>query len=408
MHPYRCSGYTFVIAAVMTGCGADEKGRQAALPPPEVIISQVVSREVTNFGEFTGRIDSVETVDVRARVSGYLDKIHFTDGDEVKQGALLFQIDPRPFKASLENARGQKAQWEAKLARAKADVQRYEKLVPSGAATPQDLDKAKADMGEAIAAIQSADATIEQARLDLEFSTIKAPISGRISEAMMTEGNLVRGDSDLLTTIVSLDPIYVYFNIDERTLLQVAEWRRASLPPAATRPDLRSLEIPVYLGLINEQGYPHKGVIKFADNKVDSSTGTIRVRGTFDNSRRIFYPGMFTRVRVPLTDPAKALLVIDRAIGTDQNQKFVYVVDDQNIAQYRAVKPGRLEDDGLRVVTEGLQPGDWVIVTGLQRARPGKPVNPQRVEMPRSGMRAESRPAIIAPAQGKASKAGQH
>lgn len=406
MCPYRCSGYALIMAALMHGCGADDKGQPAALPPPEVIVSQVVSRDVTDFGEYTGRMDSVETVEVRARVSGYLDEIRFKDGDEVERGAVLFQIDPRPFQASLQNAEGQKAQWEARLVRAKADVDRYKKLVPTGAATQQDLDKAQADVGEATAAIQSAEATIKQANLDLEFSTITARIGGKISRAMITKGNLVRADSDLLTTIVSLDPIYVYFDVDERSALQFAEYRRSSRSPAATRPDLATLEIPVYIGLANEQGYPHEGVIRFVDNKVDPLTGTIRLRGTFENSRRMFYPGLFARVRVPVSRSTKALLVADRAIATDQSQKFVYVVDEKESAQYRPVKLGRLEDDGLRVITDGLQPGDWVIVTGIQRARPGKPVNPQRVEMPRVGTKAESRPVTIAVTRDGASKAG--
>lgn len=408
MRPYRGIGCALMILAAISGCGGDEKGQQAALPPPEVMVSQVVDREVVDFGEFTGRMDSAETVEVRARVSGYLDDIQFTDGQEVKKGDPLFQIDPRPFQYALENARGQKAQWEARLVRAQADVERYKKLVPTGAATQQDLDKAQADVGEATAAIQSAEATIERANLDLEFSTIKAPLAGQISRALISRGNLIRADGDLLTTIVSLDPIYVYFDVDERTMLQIRDQARSSLPPAATQPDFRSLKAPVYIGLANEEGYPHRGVLDFADNKVDPTTGTIRVRGTFDNSQRTFKPGLFARVRVPLGRPAKLLLVIDRAIATDQNTKFVYVVDDKNTAEHRPVKLGRLEDDGLRVITEGLRPGDRVIVTGIQRAKPGKPVAPQLVDMPRAGTRTESQPVIIAPTKDSASRAGQH
>lgn len=410
MRLYRGSGCALIIIAALSGCGGDEKGQSASSPSaPEVMVSQVVSRDVTDLGEFTGRMDAAETVDVRARVSGYLDEINFTDGQEVKQGDLLFQIDPRPFQASLKYAEGEEARWKAKLAQAKADVERYAKLVPTGAATQQDLDKAIANEGEATAAIQSAQATIDRANLDLVYAKITAPLSGQISRAKISKGNLVRADGDMLTTIVSLDPIYVYFNVNERTMLQFRERAKASVPPTASQPDIRTLKVPVYIGLANEEGYPHEGVINFADNKVDPSTGTISVRGTFDNSLRTFKPGLFARVRVPLADPFKALLVTDRAIATDQSQKFVYVVDDKNIAQYRAVKLGRLEDDGLRVVAEGLRPGDSVIVTGIQRARPGKPVTPQRVEMPRVGTRAESPPATTAPGKDTAPKgAGQH
>ncbi len=409
----RASGYALLILTVIAGCGPDEKNEQAAAPPPpEVMVSQVVSRDVTDTSEYTGRTDAVESVDIRARVTGYLNEIGFTDGQEVKQGDFLFQVDPRPFKADLDNAEGQKAMWQAKLARAKADVARYEKLVPTGAATPQDLDKARADMGESVAAIASADATIERAKLNLTWARITAPISGQISKTAITKGNLVRGDNDLLTTIVSLDPIYVNFNVDERALLEFRERARDSRPPNASQPDVRTLKLPFLVGLANEQGYPHRGVINFADNRVDPATGTILLRGKLENSKRIFKPGFFTRVRLPLGEPYKALLVADRAIGTDQSQKFVYVVDDKNLAQYRAVKLGRLEDDGLRVITDGLQPSESVIVTGLQRARPGKPVNPQRVEMPRAGKIAETRPVTIATGKDnseiKAASAAQH
>ena len=410
----RCSGSAFalVMIAALNGCGSDEKNQQtAAPPPPEVMVSEVVSREVTDYGEFTGRTDAVDSVDIRARVTGYLTKIAFTAGQEVKPGDLLFQIDPRPFKAAFDNAEGQKAQWQAKLARASTDVARYEKLVPTGAATSQDLDKAKAVMGEATAAIQSAEATIERAKLDLEFARITSPLAGQISKSAISEGNLVRGDNDLLTTIVSLDPMYVNFNVNERALLQFREQARAALSPTESQPDVQTLKIPVYVGLANEQGYPHQGVINFADNRIDPTTGTIFLRATLDNSRRIFKPGFFARVRVRGSNPFKAILVTDRAIGTDQSQKYVYVVDDHNIAQYRVVKLGRLEDDGLRVITDGLQPGESVIVTGVQRARPGKPVNPQRVEMLRAGGSADTRPVTIAPIKDNAVKptpAAQH
>ncbi|MBP7937002.1 MAG: efflux RND transporter periplasmic adaptor subunit [Phycisphaerae bacterium] len=384
-------GYTLMILAVASGCDGDKTGQQAAAPPPpEVTISQVVSRDVTDFGEFTGRTSATVSVDIRARVSGYLDEITFKDGQEVKKGDVLFQIDPRPFKAALENALGQKAQWEAKLARAKADVQRYEKLVPTGAATPQDLDKAKADMGEATAAIQSAEATIDTAKLNLEFARIVAPANGQISSSDISTGNLVLADNDKLTTIVSLDPMFVNFDVNERDLLRLRESSRASRPPGEALPDIGTLKVPVFVGLANEQGYPHQGVIDFADNQVDPTTGTISARGTFDNSKRIFKPGLFTRVRVPIGDPYKALLVAERAIAIDQGTKHVLTVDDKNTVQQRFIEPGPLQDDGLRVIKSGVQAGDWVVVNGLQRARPGKPVNPQRAEMPTRATRANT------------------
>jgi RND family efflux transporter MFP subunit len=400
-----------MTVALLAGCAAKQDQQAAAPPPPEVLVSQAVSRDVLEMGEYTGRVEAAETVDIRARVTGYLTQIAFTDGQEVKPGDLLFQIDDRPFKATLDNATGQKAQWVAQLARAKADVARYEKLVPTGAATPQDLDKAKADLGESTAAIQSAEATIERAQLDLEYATIKASLAGQISKASLSKGNLVRADNDVLTTIVSLDPIYVTFNVDERGLLDFREQSRAALKPNEPLPDVRSLKIPVLVGLANEKGYPHAGVINFSDNRVDPTTGTILVRGTFDNAQRVFKPGFFARVRVTMGEAVKSVLVTDRAIGTDQGQKYVYVVDDKSTAQYRPVKLGRLEDDGLRVVTEGLKAGETVIVTGIQRARPGKLVTPRQVAMPVAGENPATRPVAVAPvspAEAKPAHASPH
>lgn len=391
--------------------------------PPEVTISRVVEREVIDYEEFTGRFEAVQNVEVRARVRGYLDAVHFTDGQEVKTGDLLFEIDPRPFEAALRSAEGQKALWVARRQKAEADVRRYEELVPTGAASAQDLDKARAELGEAVAAIQSADAEIERAKLDVEFTKITAPIDGQINRALITKGNLVQagpGADAVLTTIVSVNPIFAYFNINERSLLRFRELHRSRTPPGAPQPSVQSLKTPAYIGLATDEGYPHQGVVDFADNRVDPSTGTIQARAILDNSRRVFKPGFFARVRLPTSEPKRAVLVTDRAVGSDQSNKFVYVVDDNNIVQYRVVRLGRLQDDGLRVIADGLQPTDSVIVTGLQRARPGKPVTPQRTEMPRReavpaptvtaravpGAEAE-RPAAPAPSPGSGTKPEQ-
>lgn len=413
MSYWKCSGVGLALAVLLAGCQSSDQGQQAAsAPPPDVNVSQVIEREVPDYGDYTGRTDSNKTVDVRSRVNGYLTGIFFTDGQEVKEGQLLFQIDPRPFENDLKNAQGQKKQWEAKKERAVADVQRYEKLVQTGAATPQDVEKAKADRDEAAAAILSAEATIGQAELQLEFSRITAPLTGQIGKAAVSKGNLIHGGGgtdEILATIVSLDPIFVYFDVDERSLLLYRKNATAALPPMATQPDVKDLKIPVYVGLATEEGYPHKGVIDFADNRVNPATGTVKVRGTFDNSKRIFKPGLFARVRVPSKAPYIGTLVSDRAVATDQGQKYVYVVDDKNRAQYRLVKLGRLEEDGLRVIAEGLTAKDWVIVAGLQKARPGKLVNPQRVEMPQIKFGAQTRPAVTASMTADASKTtGQH
>jgi RND family efflux transporter MFP subunit len=338
---------------------------------------------------------AVEEVEVRARVRGYLIKINFTEGAEVKQGEVLFEIDPRPFQAELDAAKGQVAQWEAKLTRAEADVARNERLLPKGAASQKDLDTAIADRGEARAAIQSARAQVERAALDVEFTKVTAPIDGRVSRAQVTKGNLVNasaGEATLLTTIVAVNPMYVYFDVDERALLQYQQAARARAGGSQQIPNVREAKIPVQLGLANEVGFPYAGVIDFADNRVDPQTGTIRVRGMFANTNRIFTPGLFARVRVPVGDKYQAVLVPERAIGTDQGQKYLLAVNDQNVVEYRAVKLGRVHD-GLRVIQDGLKSDELVIVNGIQRARPGVTVTPQRTEVTALG-------AAAAPAAG--------
>jgi RND family efflux transporter MFP subunit len=373
---------TILFSVTTVGC-TREPSPLAAVPPPEVSVAPPLEREVTDYDEYTGRLAALEEVEVRARVRGYLIKVNFTEGAEVKQGDVLFEIDPRPFQAELDAAKGQVAQWEAKLTRAEADVARNERLLPKGAASQKDLDTAIADRGEARAAIQSARAQVESAALDLEFTRVTAPISGRVSRAFVTKGNLVNasaGEATLLTTIVSVDPIYVYFDIDERALLQYQQAARAQAGESERIPNVREAKIPVQLGLATEAGFPHEGVVDFVDNRVDPQTGTIRVRAAFANTNRVFTPGLFARVRVPVGDKYQAVLVPDRAIGTDQGQKYVLAVNDKNVVEYRAVKLGRLHD-GLRVIQEGLQPGELVIVSGIQRARPGLTVTPQRTEV---------------------------
>lgn len=364
-----------VLSTVIGGC-AQQPPPPSSLPPLVVTISQPIERQVVDHDEYTGRTTAVEEVEVRARVSGYLVKVNFTEGAEVPKGELLFQIDPRPFQATLDAAKGQVAQWEAKRARAEADVARNQRLLPKGAASQKDLDNSISDLGEARAAIQSAQAAIEQATLSLEFTRITAPISGRISRTSITEGNLVTADTTLLTTIVSMHPMYAYFDVDERSMLRYQQLARER-----KRQSAREARVPVLLKLANEEGFPHEGIIDFIDNRVDPTTGTIRTRGVFPNTNRVLTPGLFVRVRIPGSDTYTALLVADRTLGTDQGQKYVWIVNEQNVVEYRVVTPGSLQSDGLRVIQAGLKPDEWVIVNGLQRARPGVTVVPQRVEM---------------------------
>jgi RND family efflux transporter MFP subunit len=349
----------------------------AATPPPVVMVSQPVEREVTDYYEYTARTAAVEMVEVRARVSGYLVKVNFRDGAVVKKGDLLFLIDPRPFQAVLDQAKGQVTQLEARLARAEADVARDERLLPKGAASQKDLDQAVADRGEARAGIQSARAAVDRAALDLEFTHVTAPINGRISRHLIDEGNLVTADTTLLTTLVSIDPMYAYFDADEGAVLHVRQLIREGKVQSAR--DVAT--VPVLLGLANEPGFPHRGTINFVDNQVNPQTGTLRLRGVFPNADGALEPGYFARVRLIIGQPHRALLVTERAIDTDQGQKIVYVVNDKNEVISRPIRVGALHD-GLRVIAEGVQPGERVIVNGLLQVRPGLTVAPKLVDMP--------------------------
>jgi RND family efflux transporter MFP subunit len=375
--------FSFAVVTLCLALGGckREPPAIAATPPPVVMVSSPVEREVSDYYEYTGRTAAVDAVEVRARVSGYLVKVNFREGALVKKGDLLFQIDPRPFQAVLDQAKGQVAQLEARLARAEADVARDERLLPKGAASQKDLDTAIADRGEARAGIQSARAAVARAALDLEFTQVTAPISGRISRYLLTEGNLVTMDSTLLTTLVSIDPMYVYFDADEGSVLRVRELIRTGKVHSA-----RDVAVPVLLGLANETGYPHRGTVNFVDNQVNPQTGTLRLRGVFPNENEVLSPGYFARVRLLIGQTHGALLVTDRAIDTDQGQKIVYVVNDKNEVLSRPIRVGALHD-GLRVIEEGVQPGERVIVNGLLQVRPGITVEPKLVDMPVSPAR---------------------
>jgi RND family efflux transporter MFP subunit len=365
------------LCLTLGGC-KHEPPTIAAISPPVVIVSQPLEREVTDYYEYTGRTAAKDAVEVRARVSGYLVNVNFREGAVVKKGDLLFQIDPRPFQAVLDEARGQVAQWEAKLARAEADVTRYERLLPKGAASQKDLDQAIADRGEARAAIQSARGAVDRAALDLEFTRVTAPISGRIGRYLLTVGNLVTMNSTLLTTIVSIDPMYVYFDVDERAVLHVRQLIREG---KVRSPRDSDSEVVVLLGLADETGFPYRGTVNFVDNQVNPQTGTVRLRGVFANEPEVLLPGYFARVRLLIGQTHQALLVTERAIDTDQGQKILYVVNDKNEVVSRPINLGALHE-GLRVIEAGVQPGERVIVNGLLQVRPGITVEPKLVDMP--------------------------
>ena len=362
-------------------CACGDKGPPAGGVPPAMPVSAatVIQKEIKEWDEFTGKLEAVERVAIRPRVSGSMDKVYFKEGKEVTQGELLFQIDPRPFEAELQRAQADAARAQAQLELAKSQLVRSEELVKSGFISQQGLDeKVNAQRG-AMASLRAAEATIATAKLNLGYTRIRAPISGRIGRAEVTEGNLVSGggagEATLLTTIVSLDPIYAYFEADEQIYLKYGQLARDG-----ARASSRTARNPVFMGLSNEEGFPHEGYMDFVDNELNTASGTMRARAVFDNKERMFTPGLFARLKLVGSGTYQAILINDRAVGTDQSKKFVLVIGDGNILAYREVKLGPVVD-GLRVVRSGLKPGDKIVVNGLQRVRPGMPVAPQMVPM---------------------------
>lgn len=337
-------------------------------------VAKPVAREVTDWDEFTGRLHAVKSVEVRARVSGYLKSVNFTEGAIVEKGDLLYVIDPRPYQAILDQARAELSRARAALELAQNDLSRAERLYESRTIPEEELDTRSKQQRIARAELEAAQANIQRARLDVEFTHIKAPISGRISRTYVTQGNLISGgefDSTLLTTIVSLDPIYVYFSADEQSVLHYTR-----MDIAGTRTSSRLKPNPVFLRLADEEEYIHEGHMDFVDNQIDLSTGTMRARAIVDNPNHLLVPGMFADVKLLGKGPYEAILIPDSAISVDQTIQFVYVVNDENIAERRQVKTGRLHDN-LRVISEGLEKDDRIIISGIQRARGGMPVAPE-------------------------------
>ncbi|MFM7151330.1 MAG: efflux RND transporter periplasmic adaptor subunit [Gemmataceae bacterium] len=342
-----------------------------------------VVKPVVDFLDFTGRIDSINSVDVRARVTGYIMETPFKEGDMVKENDTLFLIDKRPYRAKLDDALAYLDYQKAKMKLAIADNIRAKVTAQTpGAISKQDLDKYQAAEEEGRAGVKSAQAATEIHKLNLDWCRVESPISGRISRFFLTKGNLINQDSTLLTTIVQEDPIYAYCDADERSLLRV----RRGLESGRIQVNSQS-DIPVLLGLADEVGFPHKGSLNFVNNRVDPLTGTITLRSKFDNpevklGRRLFAPGMFVRLRMPLGTPQQSILVSERTLVTDQGLKNVFLVDESNKVQYRRVELGALQPDGLRVITSGLEGKERVLLTGLQMVRPGMEVSPEVLEMP--------------------------
>jgi multidrug efflux system membrane fusion protein len=372
---YSLGGLLLAVlaAAVLTACGGSSAQEPAGgMPPPSVSVAPAVEREVRTSEEFTGRVEATGSVEIRPRVSGYIQRVNFREGSEVRKGDVLFVIDQRPYRAEVARTEAELARARAQADLAQSEVARAHKLVEARAISQGEFDQRVANEAQSRANVRAAEAALEMARLNLEFTEVRAPIAGRAGQALVTEGNLVGPGTTLLTTVVSLDPVYVYFQGDEQVYLRSADLAQRGRNAEA---------LPVFVGLAHEDGFPHEGRLDFVDNQVDPATGTIRSRAVLPNADRRFTPGLFARVRLVGSGAIKAVLVDDKAILTDQDRKYVYVLGPENKALRRDIKVGRLAD-GLRIVTEGLAAGDPVIVHGVQKVFfPGMPVQPQTIAM---------------------------
>lgn len=366
-----------LAAALATACSSNASDGADAMPAPEVSVARVLEREVHQWDDFTGRVAAVETVELRPRVSGYVQRVAFEEGQLVRKGDLLFEIDPRPYRAALARAEAElvRARSEARLAAAQHE--RAQALVEARAISREEFETRNAANAQGHAAVRAAEAAVAAARLDLQFTQVRAPIDGRAGRALVTVGNLAQADATVLTTVVSQDPVHVYFEADEQT------WLRYSRDAGSGRDgDGRVVRV----GLAGEDGLPHAGTLDFIDNQVDPATGTIRARAVLRNPDGLFTPGLFARVQLAGAQQTRALLVDDKAVLTDQDRKYVWVLGEDDTAQRRDVELGRVIEDGLRVVRAGLSPEDRVIVSGVQRVfMPGMPVAPTEVAMAPAG-----------------------
>jgi RND family efflux transporter MFP subunit len=362
------------------GLGCSKKIEPPPPAPPKVTVAHPETRSLVDEDIYNGWLEAAENVDVRARVRGHIAKIGFTDGQIVKKGDLLFQLDPRPFEAEIGRSRDELRVIEAQKVAADRDYERMKQLVGEGAVSKTEADKSEARALSLAAQVEAAKQEIARKALDVEYARITAPIGGKISRAQLTVGNMVNagGTDPVLTSIVSIDPIFLYFNIDERSLQR---YQKTYAERIRQGNRLKEAKFPFSFGLDSDQGFPNQGVLDFANNRVDVGTGTIQVRGIVANPQSRFVPGSRVRVRIPFGDPYDAMLVPDTAILTDQDKKYLFLLNEKNVVYRRDIKPGRLLEDGTRVVSaagkdQDIKLSDWVIVNGLQRARINNPVEP--------------------------------
>lgn len=365
----RLSGVALLVA-LLAGCD-NGVAQNAAPPPPAVSAANVVIKPISQWDAFNGRIEAVQSVQLRPRVSGYIDRVNYTEGDEVKKGQVLFTIDDRTYRAAREQAQAELVRARNQAALARSESSRTEKLIGTQAISREVWEQRRSSAAQAQSNVLAAQAQLDMAQLNLDFTRVTAPIDGRASRAMITAGNLVTaGDSaSVLTTLVSLDKVYVYFDVDEATFLRYQSQGQ------------RGAQLPVRVGLVGEEGTPHQGLVDFTDNQLNAGTGTIRMRALLDNRERRFTPGLFARVQMPGSAEFNAMLIDDKSVMTDQDRKFVYVVDKDGKAQRRDIEVGRVVE-GLRIVQKGLSAGDRVIVDGMQKVfMPGMPVDAKTVAM---------------------------
>jgi RND family efflux transporter MFP subunit len=376
MKPFALAFVTLSVLSI--GCSTNTAAQQAPPPPPQVTVAHVLSREVTEWDEFTGRLQAVDTVEVRPRVSGYVAAVRFHEGAIIRRGDLLFQIDPRPFQAEVDRLRAELARAHATGQRAESELRRAERLSAENAIASEEHDRRAAFAQESSAQAAAVEAGLRAAELNLEFTQVTSPIDGRVGRAIVTEGNLVSsgpGEATLLTTVVSLDPVYAYFDADEQIFLKYTAGGGAD-----PRSRARAGDLPIRMALANDDGFPRQGRLDFLDNQLDGATGTIRGRAVFRNTDGLLTPGLFVRLRLAGSGSYHGLLIQDRAVGTDLSKKFVYVVAPSHEIEYRTVTLGPIVD-GLRVVRSGLVAGEPVVINCLQRVRPGAQVTPVLVDM---------------------------
>jgi len=371
---------TILLAGIFLSACKPATGARAPVepPPPAVTVATPVIREVIDWDEFTGRLTSPETVEIRSRVSGYLDQVHFKEGAEVDQGALLFTIDPRPYKAIVQGMEARVGSARSRTELAASEAKNAIALKDTQAISAEETQRRIKIASESESILRAAEAELEEAKLNLQFTEVHAPIAGRLSDARVTKGNLVTGgiqDASLLTTIVSLDPIYCYLEADERSVLKYRELHRQG-----SRISAQFGKVEAEMELANETGFPHKGYIDFVDNQLDPTTGTIRARAVFENKDKLMAPGFFARVRIPGSGKYEGRLILDRAVADDQGRSFVWVIDAENNATYRPVVTGPLVD-GLRVVREGIEAGERIVIDGIMAVRNGRKVTPEEGEM---------------------------